>query len=249
MEEKRSGDLGARPVLIVKAGSTLPEVKAVRGDFEAWISNGLALPEFLRIKTAAIFKGESLPDPVDLSGVVVTGSPAMVSDREPWSENAVAWLRQVLDADVPCLGICYGHQLLARAAGADVGRNPRGRQIGTVEVRMRGQLENPLFSVLPDRAFVQATHLESVLGPPPGATIYGTTPLDPYHAFALRKYAFGVQFHPEFDAQIMCAYIDGRREILREENLEPEALRQAVQTTPLGGALLRRFGELIATNA
>ena len=58
----------------------------------------------------------------------------MVSEREPWSERAAEWLREVAQRGIPLLGICYGHQLLAHALGGRVGANPQGREIGTVEV-------------------------------------------------------------------------------------------------------------------
>ena len=68
---------GSRPVLIVKTGSTFPPLSARRGDFDAWIAAGLALPPTLPIEVAAIFESQPLPAPGDLAGVVVTGSPAM----------------------------------------------------------------------------------------------------------------------------------------------------------------------------
>ena len=125
----------SRP-LIVKAGQTLPEIRALRGDFEDWIAAGMRLSRS-EVGVVDVCAGESLPDPATPSCIVVTGSSSMVTDREPWSEQTAQWLRRAVEADAPILGICYGHQLLAHALGGVVGDNPQGREVGTVEVALR----------------------------------------------------------------------------------------------------------------
>lgn len=233
------------PVLILKTGSTFSTLAAQRGDFDVWIARGLGLPASMRIDVAAVHERGCLPEAAGLAGVVITGSSSMVSDREPWSEATIVWLGTLLAADVPCLGICYGHQMLARAAGAAVGPNPRGREIGTRAVSMRGHADDPLLSVLPDEVWVHTTHVESVLEAPPGSVIRGETDLDPHHVFSLGERAWGVQFHPEFDEVIMRYYIEERRDLIRADRLDPEALLKAVRPVPWGRVLLQRFGELV----
>ncbi|MFP6563476.1 MAG: glutamine amidotransferase [Myxococcota bacterium] len=237
--------MGEPSLWILKTGSTFPALAERRGDFDAWIAAGMALPPGFPVAVAQIDEGQALPPVADCRGVVITGSAAMVSDREPWSEAAIDWLGAVLDAEVPCLGICYGHQMLARAAGAAVGPNPNGREIGTVEVAFEGHAEDPLLSVLPPRAALHTTHVESVLEPPPGARLLATTALDPYHAFALGERAWGVQFHPEFDEDVMRCYLRERRAPVAAEGLDPDALLAAVAPAPLGTRLLKRFAELL----
>src|SRR5690349_13567754 len=97
--------------LIVKTGSTVSNVVAQRGDFEAWIMRGLGVPAE-RVDVCRVHQDEALPAVGalgEVAGVVVTGSPAMVTERHPWSERTAAWLRETVNADVPVLGICYGH--------------------------------------------------------------------------------------------------------------------------------------------
>jgi hypothetical protein len=54
-----------------------------------------------------------------------------------------------------------------------------------------------------------------------------------------------VQFHPEFDADILAGYIEVRREILDAEGLDAEALQRACVDSPHGDAILSRFGQLV----
>jgi GMP synthase (glutamine-hydrolysing) len=234
-----------RRVLVIKTGTTLPELRPRRGDYEDWIVERLGLP-WERIELVVVYEGETLPDPHEPAGVVVTGSSALVSAREPWSERAAAWLREAVATGTPLLGICYGHQLLAHALGGRVGRNPRGREIGTVALELHAAArEDPLLGGLPAQLKVQATHVESVLELPPGARLLASSATDPHQAFACGERAWGVQFHPEFDAEVVRTYLEVRREEIRGEGIDPESLERAVEESPHGTRLLRRFAELL----
>jgi GMP synthase (glutamine-hydrolysing) len=234
-----------RRVLIVKTGSTLPAIRSRRGDFEAWIARGMGLaPD--AVEVVAVAEGGALPDPGAPAGVVVTGSSSMVSAREPWSERAGAWLASAVREGTPVLGICYGHQLLAHALGGRVGPNPRGREIGTIRLRLEPEAQrDPLLGAMPRQALAHTTHVESVLELPAAARRLAGSEADPNQVFALGARAWGVQFHPEFDADVMRGYLEGRRELLRQEGADADRLLAEVRETPEAAALLRRFAELL----
>jgi GMP synthase (glutamine-hydrolysing) len=236
----------ALALTILKVGSTYESISREHGDFEAWIARGagLDLSEIVVIDAVA---GDALPDPRKLRAVVVSGSPAMVTDRAPWSERAAQWLLDVVRAETPLLGICYGHQLLAHALGGEVGNNPRGRQIGTVDVTLTPEaIRDPLIGSLAPVSHLPVSHLQSVIRLPPGARLLASAPRDPNHAFAVGERAWGVQFHPEFNATIARGYIRERREALIAEGMDPVDLAAAAADTEDGVRLLRRFVELSA---
>ena len=107
----------APKVLILKTGSTYPEIRDQYGDFDAWFIQGLS--DQLDLTVVDVTRQSPPGQPTDWDGIVITGSPAMVSERAEWSETAAAWTRQAVEAQVPVLGVCYGHQLLAHALGGD----------------------------------------------------------------------------------------------------------------------------------
>jgi len=236
-----------KPFLVVKCGSALPAVRAERGDYEDWIVAGLGLPPG-RVRVAAVAEGEDLPPPGALAAVVVTGSSAMVSERAPWSERAAAWLRGAVASGLPVLGICFGHQLLAHALGGRVGRNPRGREIGSVDVEtLPAARGDALLGALPERLLVHATHVESVLELPAGARPLAASAGDPHQAVAAAPNAWGVQFHPEFDAGVIRGYLEARREILAREGLDADALLARVRESDHGKVLLRGFAGFVGS--
>jgi GMP synthase (glutamine-hydrolysing) len=232
-------------LLIVKAGETFPSLSKRRGDFEDWIKDSLLLDPGSIILTQP-FRGEHLPDPGQLSGVVITGSNAMVTDRHDWSERTAGWIPSVIEAGIPLLGICYGHQLMAHAMGGTVGSNPAGIEMGTVDIQIADIARNdPLFGNFPAKIRVQASHFQSVIAPPPGVSLLASSVLDPYHVFSYGSNVWSVQFHPEFDADITDTYIVEYSDALRAGGINPEDLQKTVQETPYGRLILKRFGEIV----
>jgi GMP synthase (glutamine-hydrolysing) len=228
-------------LVILKTGSTLPRL-APRGDYEDWIAEGMGARD---VHVCRVAEGDPLPAPEDVGALVITGSSAMVTDRLPWSEAAAAWLPEVLAREVPVLGICYGHQLLAHALGGEVGLNPRGREIGTIEVELTPEgAADPLLGSRGPTLVVSASHRQSVLALPPGARRLAGNAKDPNQAFALGARTWAVQFHPEWDHEVVRVYVEERADALRAEGLDPDALLAATRASDDGPALLKRFAEL-----
>jgi GMP synthase (glutamine-hydrolysing) len=115
----------------------------------------------------------------------------------------------------PVLGVCFGHQLLARALGGRVERHGGGPEAGTFDVDLtEAGRADPLFAGLPPRLAVQEGHEDHVPEPPPGAVLLATNAHTPVQAFALGPRIRGVQFHPEFDAARTRAFIEADRDWL-----------------------------------
>lgn len=239
-------------ILILKTGEAMPAVRDRLGDFDGWMAAGLSAGG----ATVAVFDprvaptDQAWPQPDAFAGVVVTGSHAMVTDREPWSEQSAKWLRQAMEAGVAVLGVCYGHQLLAHALGGQVGYHPGGAEVGTVPIELAPDAaDDALFQGLPARFEAQASHRQSVLRLPDGAVHLARNAFEPNHAFRVGDRAWGVQFHPEFGVEATRAYVDRQAEALAASGDDPAAVRAAVCETPAAASLLPRFATLASALA
>jgi GMP synthase (glutamine-hydrolysing) len=236
-------------LLIVQTGVAAPEVMARYGDFPEWFRRGLGL-RAEQVTTARVDLGAELPSPGSVAAAVITGSAAMVPERLDWSERTAGWLRDAVNGGLPLLGVCYGHQLLAHALGGRIDYNPRGREIGTVQIeRLPSSVDDPLVGALPARFLAHATHLQTVLQPPPGAHVLARSSRDDCQMIRFAPRAWGVQFHPEFGMREMRGYLRARSEAIDYEGLDTQALLRAVRACSDARALLRRFAKLTMPGA
>lgn len=232
-------------ILIVKTGSTIQPLLDKGLDFENWFADGLQIP-IGRLFVCDPSKGEPLPDIERISGLIITGSPAYVTDEAPWNFLVADYCKNAIKLSKPILGVCYGHQLLAWALGGRVGFNPNGREIGTSEISLTGAAkDDSLFTDLPEQISVQVSHQQSVLQLPDNAVLLASNAIDPHHAYRIGETTWGIQFHPEFTAETTRAYIAARADDIQKENLNPEALIRGLRASPESASLLPRFVELV----
>ncbi len=230
-----------RPFVVLVAGDPISRVRAVRGSYADMIRAAGREPSSAEWRDVDLRDGTALPDPSAIAGVVVTGSSASVTERAPWMLRVEAYLRVLVEQRVPTFGICFGHQLLGQALGGEVVKNPRGREIGTVELDVVG--EDPLVDGAPPRFSVNATHVDTVGTLPPRAQLLARTEREPHAMVRFAENAWGVQFHPEMDADVVRNYLVERRDIVANEGLDPDALLAAAGDADAGRAVLVRFLE------
>lgn len=80
--------------------------------------------------------GDALPQNMQAySGMVLMGGPMSVNDALPWISPLLGLIRDADQRDIPLLGHCLGGQLISKALGAEVSRNPV-KEIGWGEVQV-----------------------------------------------------------------------------------------------------------------
>jgi GMP synthase (glutamine-hydrolysing) len=162
------------------------------------------------------------PETLEADAVVVTGSEFHVYDRQPWQGQLKMMLQHALASDVPVLGICYGHQLLADVLGGTV-KPMKQREMGYREIEVVDRGEREVFDGV-DRTFMSFTsHEDHVSVMPEDTTVLARNERCAQAFEAAVLPAVGVQFHPEYGLGMA-------RELLASKDVSVE-FRQEVEAT------------------
>jgi GMP synthase (glutamine-hydrolysing) len=123
--------------------------------------------------------------------LVLSGGPASV-----YEEGAPSFPTELLDLDLPMLGICYGMQAMVQALGGRVEAAESG-EFGRTEIALR-EGGGRLLGELPEEQSCWMSHRDSVFEPPPGFDALASSPGSPVAACeAPDRGLYGIQFHPE----------------------------------------------------
>lgn len=181
-----------------------------------------------------------MPAPFD--AVVISGSQSSVYHDESWIANLATWTRGAIAADLPILGVCWGHQMLAEVLGGTV--EGGDYELGYTQIRQT--TSDPLFDDVPDPFTAFATHSDHVVTLPEGATVLAENDV------GVQSFRHGrvwtTQFHPEYDLRTAEAMIDSKdlpaRDIQRAlDTCTPENVR-AARTTK---RIFRNFERLVSS--
>ena len=94
-----------KPILIIQAGHTFPEIAAAHGDFDDMVYRALNGKQ-RKTRVVDVSRAAVLPAPSSCAAAVITGSHEMVSDKADWSERTARWLAQAHEHGLPLFGLC-----------------------------------------------------------------------------------------------------------------------------------------------
>ena len=154
-------------------------------------------------ETVSPARGEPLPDPSALEAILITGSAAGVYEDHDWMEPLFEFIRKGTVTGTPQVGICFGHQAIAKALGARVEKADAGWGLGlhTYDIH-----HAPDWMAALDTFALGVSHQDQVLSLPDGAKLIASSEFTPFAAIDYPEAAaMSFQGHPEFDAEFFEA--------------------------------------------
>ena len=131
-----------------------------------------------------------------------------------WSSSSGTWRIE----EVPFVGVCFGHQLIAKALGGTVVKSDRGWGVGAKEVQVKGDLG------LGSSYTVLTSYQDQIEELPPGAEILGWNEHCPVSMIGVGENMVGFQGHPEFEPAYSEALMESRRGTLIPETTVEDGL-------------------------
>lgn len=181
----------------------------------------------------AVDQGDAVPaDPRLFGGLVFMGGPMSVNDELPWIAPVLKLIRDARDAGVPTLGHCLGGQLIAKALGGVVTRNPV-KEIGwgRVDVLLSGLAAEWFGAQL--KSFESFHWHGERFSIPPGATRIASSAYCENQAFVLGPH-LGMQCHVEMTPELIRTWCqDWEKEVESLARRTPSVQTPAQMTAAL----------------
>jgi GMP synthase (glutamine-hydrolysing) len=158
------------------------------------------------VQVVKVFTGEAFPAPGDWACTVTTGEASKLIERAHWSEHCTGWVRNAMDAKLLLFSVCFGHRLFAHALGGRVDCLPDGQETGKQSIAVLAEASEDHVAFQDDfRA--RTTHEQCVTERRAGSLVLATSKRDLHQALRHGMRALSTQFHWQFSAEIMRAYI------------------------------------------
>ncbi|KAF2017273.1 class I glutamine amidotransferase-like protein [Aaosphaeria arxii CBS 175.79] len=197
-------------VAVLECDTPIDPVKEKYGTygdiFSRLLNNGLSNLEGLKSKPTLdvskwdVVDKQEYPELSEIDGILMTGSKHDSFESHPWILKLVDFTKKAFDAKKPIVGICFGHQILARAMGAKVGRSDKGWEVSADNI----DVTDAGFALFDKSSLtLHQMHRDVVFDVPEGFQNLGTSPRCDVQGLYLPNRAFSVQAHPEFDDYIM----------------------------------------------
>jgi GMP synthase-like glutamine amidotransferase len=172
----------------------------------------------------------------ECDGWVITGSRRSVYEDVPWIGELSRFVTAVSADGAPCVGVCFGHQLLAHALGGRTEPAPAGWGVGAHRIRITRA--EPWMEPAIDAPNLLFMHQDQVTVLPPGAVVVGSAEHCPIAMFRLGATVLGIQAHPEFAPPYVHALLDARVARIGEERA---ADARASLDSPVDSAAVGRW--------
>jgi GMP synthase (glutamine-hydrolysing) len=238
------------------------EDAAADNEYDSFLSlSGLGEGDLRRLRLEQHALGRV--DLGDWSGIMLGGGPFNYSDPEELKTpvqrrveaDLAGLLDQVVSADFPFLGACYGIGALGRYQGAAVDRR-FAEPVGAVEITLTpAGRRDPLLGELPAAFQAFTGHKEAVSQLPGPAVLLASSAGCPVQAFRVGGNVYATQFHPELDVAGLCTRIEvykhaGYFEPDQADEIRARAARSNVTWPPaILRGFVRRYGQPALTPA
>ncbi|KAG7977389.1 hypothetical protein I3843_05G029100 [Carya illinoinensis] len=182
---------------------------------ETWDVYRVACGEFPEDEEIALF-----------DGFVITGSCNDAHGNDVWICKLLNLLKKLDSMKKKVLGICFGHQILARALGGKTGRHMSGWDMGVTTIHLSTSSKFLSSLKLPPTLSLIECHRDEVRELPPKAEKIAWSDKTGIEMFRCGNHLMGIQGHPEYTQDILLHLVDR----LLQRNMIADTYAEEVKT-------------------
>lgn len=193
-----------------------------------------------QIRVYRCMDGELPQDLNECDAYITSGSKFGVNDGLPWIDALQECIALMWEQGTPLVGVCFGHQLMAKALGGEVTKSPKGWGVGVSfnQVLVRKNWMKPW----QDKLDLVVSHQDQVSLLPPQAEILASSEFCPYYLVQYGQHFMSVQGHPEFCKSYSRDLMDARRGVIAHARLrEGQASLSAEVDAPVMSSWIINF--------
>jgi len=151
----------------------------------------------------------------ECDGYITSGSKSSVNDNVAWINRLEYLVRELYRANIPFIGICFGHQLLAKALGGKVEKSKNGWGVG-IHSSLLNVNKSWMKSKLKTIDLV-VSHQDQITELPKHSQVLAASEFCPFSMIQVGETFIGVQGHPEFTNEYSAALMQLRKNIIPGE--------------------------------
>ena len=187
-------------------------LQGYQGDYDEMY--GALLPG-MDVKPYYVCDGIFPSDINECDSWLIGGSRSSAYEDKPWIQNLLSLTREILQNQIPLIGICFGHQLIALAAGGEVRRSEGGWTLGNYEFEI---LKHPSHAEFTNGQFrMLMLCQDQVTKLPDQASLFASNNRCPNAGYLLSDHCISMQGHPEFTSSYLKGVINDRKGMIPDD--------------------------------
>ncbi|KAJ3103759.1 hypothetical protein HDU97_009855 [Phlyctochytrium planicorne] len=205
-------------IAILKCDVFTPSIQEVAGGygdlFESLFKRAIAAmdsPMQVKLSLFEVTEEQYPADPSDFDAILITGSKFGVNDKDPWIHKLIEYV-QSIGQKTKIIGICFGHQVVAKAFGGEVETNTKGWEVGWTQMALTKEGKE-FFGERPEQLSFLSMHKDHVTKvPSPEFQVLFSTDVCPIQSMRKGDSVLTIQGHPEFQDGLVREVIRLRTE-------------------------------------
>ncbi|OUR73776.1 GMP synthase [Marinomonas sp. 42_23_T18] len=208
---------------LLQCDSVMDSLQGEHGNYPAMFRDLFkSVDDSIELSIFDVREGQYPDDIHAFDGFVTTGSRHGAEDDLPWITELIGFVQKLYQEKVKLVGICFGHQIIAKALGGQVVKSDKGWGVGVSVNEVVDDSAQKLTWMQPHKAEMKliVSHQDQVVQLPEGSQVLAASDFCPAYMYQVGECFLSVQGHPEFSKAYSNDLMESRRDRISHDVIE-----------------------------